>query len=781
MAFWLADKRNGQESDWIRRFDPRFWTVNFPRPMMASVISTGPDSLRVDAAFLRKGDLGGLIWESEDRLDHPLLAYKADRDYAHTSLSFRWRSSGVIPLDAGNGPTLTIEGQDASGTARAWYVRLWNYAEGTGEDARISLRFSELDAGFALPAEAERIWPHAIDRMFISFCPPGYDGSTAPLPAEAEGWIELSEIAVDGARAMLEIGDVILPPNGLAMATGFDDQGVQTPARLLRGVRQLGYRGSVVHYLGMSHYFRLASADGAYLAGMGGDPLNAPTRVWHRTFFAECVKLGFNPIASLSYELLDQHCPPAWKQRDLEGNPALTGWDPPSTLLSPANGAAMGWLQSVGAAFAQLMTEAGAAVRFQVGEPWWWCFADGRICLYDAEATARLGGAPAAIPDMRAPLDTAQKALLDEAGALLAQSTADLVDAVRAAAAPAPVETLALVFTPTLLDPAMPEMRRANLPVGWASPAFDRLQVEDYDWLTAGADTLRRSAYAAVNERLGYPPEEQDYLAGFVLTPAQGDQWRRIDAGLDEALARSPREVVVWALPQVARDGFVRLPPLSPQASGADQMQAFDDVLYPLALGRDATVIPEFSTSISVTASGFERRNSLWSNARLRFDVGPGVRSEAELGELIAFYRARRGPARGFRLRDPSDYSSNGMVGTPSPLDQPLGTGDGITARFPLVKRYGEGSAEQVRRVTRPLFDTLLVSIGGAVQVGNWTLEPQGVIAFDDPPPLGAAVRAGFLFDVPVRFAEDQLEVAGAAFAAGEAPSVPVVEIREAS
>lgn len=175
----------------------------------------------------------------------------------------------MIPLDAGNGPTLTIEGQDASGTARAWYVRLWNYAEGTGEDARISLRFSELDAGFALPAEAERIWPHAIDRMFISFCPPGYDGSTAPLPAEAEGWIELSEIAVDGARAMLEIGDVILPPNGLAMATGFDDQGVQTPARLLRGVRQLGYRGSVVHYLGMSHYFRLASADGAYLAGMG--------------------------------------------------------------------------------------------------------------------------------------------------------------------------------------------------------------------------------------------------------------------------------------------------------------------------------------------------------------------------------------------------------------------------------------------------------------------------------------------------------------------------------
>jgi uncharacterized protein (TIGR02217 family) len=41
-------------------------------------------------------------------------------------------------------------------------------------------------------------------------------------------------------------------------------------------------------------------------------------------------------------------------------------------------------------------------------------------------------------------------------------------------------------------------------------------------------------------------------------------------------------------------------------------------------------------------------------------------------------------------------------------------------------------------------------------------------------------VRAGFLFDVPVRFAEDRLEIAGATFIAGDAPSVPVVEVREA-
>ncbi len=56
-----------------------------------------------------------------------------------------------------------------------------------------------------------------------------------------------------------------------------------------------------------------------------------------------------------------------------------------------------------------------------------------------------------------------------------------------------------------------------------------------------------------------------------------------------------------------------------------------------------------------------------------------------------------------------------------------------------------------------------------------------GVIRFDEAPAAGAEVRAGFRFDVPVRFAEDRLDISGATFAAGEAPSVPLIEIREAA
>lgn len=782
MAFWLASARKGQQTDYIQRFDPRFWTLNFPRPMMAALTTPAPDTLRIDATFLTAGDLAGVIWDSVDSIDHPLLAYATNRNYERTTLSFRWRSNGIIPLDAVNGPTLTIEGKDANGAAHVWYVRLWNFATGSATDAQIRLPFSAMFGGWAAGAGADPVVPSAIDRMFISLVPTAYAaGSTAALASAVDAWVEMSEMRCEGAGAMLEIGDACVPPHGLAMATAYDDCVNQTPARLIRAIRQLGYRGSVLHYVGMSHFFRLTASAGSFLVGSGSDPLCAPARAWHAAFFAGCHAVGLSPIASLSFEVLAQHCPAAWQQRAANGDPALTGWSPPSTLMSPAHSGAMAWQQSVAQAFAQLLVDAGCVVRFQIGEPWWWVMPDGRICLYDDAAKAAFGGNPVVINDMRASLSAAQKALLDQAGIKLAAATVALAAAAKAVATAASTsaETLLLTFAPTVLDPAMPEARRANLPVGWAKPAFDRLQVEDYDWLTAGADALRQTAYATITSRLGYPAAEQDYLAGFVLMPAQAAQWRLIDQGIDEAQARAAHEIFVWALPQICRDGFTRIP----ASKESDDMNAFDDVTFPLALALDTRVTPEFSTSVITTASGFERRNTVWSDARLRFDIGPGVRSEQDMGALLTFFRARRGAARGFRLGDPSDFSSNGLTGTPTATDQVLGTGDGAKTAFALVKRYGEpalGAEAQTRRITRPRAGSLLVSVNGSPMPGGWTLGAAGIVNFATPPVAGAIVRAGFVFDVPVRFEQDQLDLTGFSFMAGDAPSVPVVEIREA-
>ncbi|MFT3967888.1 MAG: DUF2460 domain-containing protein [Sphingobium sp.] len=776
MPYWLARERAGQEAAAFKRFAAPYWTVDFPRPMMASVVTTGPDSLRVDAVFYGSGDLAGLIWASEDRWDHPLLAYGTSRDYAHCRLRFRWRSGGVKPLDAIHGPTLTIEGRDAQGAARSWYVRLWNHASGSPEDAVIDLDFDALDGGFSLPGEADRVWPHAIDRMFISIVPAAYDAGTAVFAAGAEAWVEMTGICADGSGSMLEIGDAMLPGHGLSIATGYDDAYNLSPERVLRQILALGYRGAITHYVGMSHYFRLEPLDGGHYAGLSGGALNAPCAAWHRDFAERAKALGFDLILSLSYELFDAHCWGDWKQRTADGDPALTGWAPPSTLLSPAHGGAMAYLQAVGAAFAGIARDAGLTVRFQVGEPWWWVTPDGRPCLYDDAARAALGGAPPVIGTVRGPMDAARKALLDAAGALLAASTAALCAAVRAAAPGA--ETLLLIFLPGVLDPEAPEIARANAPTGWAAPAFDRLQVEDYDWVTEGRMALSRSGRAAITQRFDYPRGEQHYLAGFVLNggddPAMPRKWRWIAEAAASSRAGGDAATFIWALPQVARDGFTWFD----LAEDVD-VQAFDDVAFPLSIGRKASVSPSFSTQTVETYSGREQRSSDWADARMRFDAGPGVRSEADLAALIAFFRARRGAARGFRFTDPYDHGSGPWGDAPGPFDQRIGLGDGTRTRFQLVKHYGAGDDPQVRRITRPVAGSVRVAIAGVERREGWQAGELGELLFETPPPEGAIVTAGFAFDVPVRFEEDSLDIQAETFAAGEAASVPLVEIRE--
>lgn len=755
MGHWLAPPGSAKTFGTVKRFDARYWTVNFPRPMMASAVTTGPHALRVDALFYRKDDLAGLIWESEDRWDHPLLAYQTERDFRRCRLSFRWRSAGLKPLDAVHGPTLTIEGRDAEGVARSWFVRLWNYAEGDSEDAEIRLDFAALAGGWDMD---DPVWAGDVDRLFLSLVAPDYDASDGPLDEPSEGWAEFSGIACDGSGSVLTVGDTIVPEHRLRVATGYDDLYHLTPARVLHNALRLGYRELINHYVGMSHYFRV-DGDGLVTAG-----LNGPCEAWHADFLARAKTMGFGVILSLSYELLEMHCPAGWKQRAENGDPALTGWAPPSALLSPANEAAMAWLQDAAQAFATLAAEAGQDVRFQVGEPWWWVMFDGRICLYDAAAVAAF--APVPIPDVRSPLDAAQRATLDAAGAVLAASTAALCEAVRDVAHDA--ACLLLIYLPTVFEG--PELKRANVPVDWAAPAFDLLQLEAYDWVIAGRSSASASAAEAMADRLGYPVESQHYFAGFVREAHDaGRLWPEIASAANAATQSGAAEVFVWALPQVIRDGFVHF------QIGESPVDAFDDVSFPLPLGREMTVEPAFQTAIVTTAGGAEQRNAEWTDARLGFDAGPGVRSEEDLHELIAFFRARRGAAVGFRLEDPFDHSSNGMTGAPGPEDQLLGEGDGARTAFPLVKYYGG----QERRITRPVAGSVLVSVGGEPIEGGWTLSAHGMIEFTEAPAAGAAVRAGYRFDVPVRFAEDRLSLNRATFQAGEIPSVPLIEIRE--
>jgi uncharacterized protein (TIGR02217 family) len=765
MPVWFTRRGAPVEQSWVKRFAAADWTVDFPRGAMASVVTSADGrGMTLTAHFLRKGDLVGLIHESEDRHSHPARARETRRDYSNCRLSFRLRSSGLIALDQVNGPTMTIEGRDEAGQPRSWFVRLWNYASGSPTDAVVSLDFNELDGGYGLPADADPVWSKDIDRIFISLVPPEYaGGSTELIGVATSAEVEISELSCDGSGGVIPVGDAWAPEHGFGACTAYDDMYHLAPERVVRAIEAAGFRGVINHYVGMSHY-----------PGLGPDGLVDPAQAmfaaalqWHRNFARAAKTHGFEVIWSLSYELFDQFCPESWKQRTHDGGAAATGYDPPSTLLSPANGEAMAWLGRIAAELVGIAVAEELEPQFQVGEPWWWVRSDGAICCYDEAARAALGGDPPVIADVRGNLGAAERALLDAAGALLAASTGAIFEAVRAVAPG--TRTHLLAYLPGLLDPDAPEVRRANLPLGWARPHADVLQIEDYEWVTGERRMVREAAYAEVRQRLNYPPAEQHYFSGFAAETSEREQWRGIIDAARQAEGRGVAKTFIWAMPQWWRDGVTLF-------GEEDEVQPFDDVMFPIAIGAEASVSPGFSTNVVTSASGHEYRNANWSQARLRFDAGPGVRGETELGELIAFFRARRGPAVAFRFRDPMDHSSNGMTGVPGAADQPIGEGDGAETGFKLSKEYGGG---ELRRISRPVPGSVRVAVDGIERSSGWTLEPLGVVRFDAAPGEGAVVSAGFLFDVPVRFAEDRIEVNRATFLAGEAPSVPLIEVRE--
>ena len=212
-------------------------------------------------------------------------------------------------------------------------------------------------------------------------------------------------------------------------------------------------------------------------------------------------------------------------------------------------------------------------------------------------------------------------------------------------------------------------------------------------------------------------------------------------------------------------------------------MTGFHEVLFPLDIALKSAGGPQRRTEIVTFGSGREQRNARWAHSRRRYDAGYGVKTLTELQRVVAFFEERRGQLYGFRWRDRLDHASAAPGATVSPLDQVLGTGDGARAVFALVKTYGEAHAPYARPVVKPVAGSVRVAVAGT-EVASGTAftcdASTGAVSFlpGHVPPLGAAVSAGFVFDVPVRFDTDYLEVDLSAFAAGAIPKIPLIEIK---
>jgi uncharacterized protein (TIGR02217 family) len=206
---------------------------------------------------------------------------------------------------------------------------------------------------------------------------------------------------------------------------------------------------------------------------------------------------------------------------------------------------------------------------------------------------------------------------------------------------------------------------------------------------------------------------------------------------------------------------------------------ALHEVRFPENVSRGASGGPQRRTQIVELASGVEERNASWANSRRRYDIAYGIRRIDDLAAVVAFFEARNGRLYGFRFKDWADHKSCAPSQTPAATDQLIGVGDGERTTLPLPKTYASGGQSWSRAITKPVARTVRIAPNVTEQPSGWSVDTStGIVTFATAPATGIAIRAGFEFDVPVRFDTDALDVTLDVERVGSINSIPLIELR---
>ena len=130
---------------------------------------------------------------------------------------------------------------------------------------------------------------------------------------------------------------------------------------------------------------------------------------------------------------------------------------------------------------------------------------------------------------------------------------------------------------------------------------------------------------------------------------------------------------------------------------------SFLEIRFPESIAFNSSSILEFNTTIIKSKNGYEQRNINWNTNKMKFNIINGIKTKAELDEVITFFRNVRGAGYGFRFKDWTDYQTE---------NQYIGVGNGKTKEFQLIKSYRvSDNIVYYRKITKPVISTVRVFI----------------------------------------------------------------------
>lgn len=201
----------------------------------------------------------------------------------------------------------------------------------------------------------------------------------------------------------------------------------------------------------------------------------------------------------------------------------------------------------------------------------------------------------------------------------------------------------------------------------------------------------------------------------------------------------------------------------------------FSETRLPVSVSLGAVGGPRWPSTFVTLKSGVEKRNTPWAEPIHEYNIGYAIQDIDTAFDIIDFFESRSGTLYGFRFKDWSDYKSCAPQETPTDTDVTIGVGDGSTTTFQLVKTYGTHE----RKITKPVSGTVVISLDDVSTGSGWSVDTTtGIVTFDTAPTSSVVVKAGFEFDVPVKFVTDSIEIVVEDSYIASIPDIKLMEIR---
>jgi len=561
------------------------WTINNNFESSAAITSETTTDFTVTGTFRTKQDLVGIYWNSEDLITHPYISYGKRTDYRNVVLEFDYTMTGCKDFSYNNLENHPVSVTIAGGNGETYYFNMFNFIN--NGHATIPFNNLVITAGgqyrnaagelITVPdGQTKKVDASDIKFVMLVLIPENYDPNTAHpttyhIMENVDFTCEITNIEVTNGAICEE--HIQLEPHKYRICEGYDDFYNLNPHRVCKEMRKLGYVEWCDLYIGASHFYEKSGTVNDTIDASDFNhtrtekmvldknvPLNKAFIAWLDCYSRELLANDCpNLVVSVSMENLQ--CPQSWRQKDCNGNYALTGWVPSTFFYSPCNSEVAPYMQSVSEACLDIVVANGMQPILQMGEAWWWWNENDRPnqppCFYDLATRNKYHNEFGKnIPEYTSSWDANYDA---DMMFWLNKQLCEYSDSLRAVVKSDRYSKglyMALFFPPSVTDvdrvPAM--MQDANyLKDAYHPDKLDVLQIEDYDWVI-WESPHHKEAYT-IGQDLGFPEDRLHYFGGFVQYPEDARiYWRLIKQSMDDAIAKKFKEVYVWAGSQVRRD-----------------------------------------------------------------------------------------------------------------------------------------------------------------------------------------------------------------------------------